>query len=378
MLLALWSAQGVVAQTDSGWDLKSRAYVGADFWHVEHSAPQGMSRKATFMADQNTAWQFRSPSPWYQLESELNWFGQGQWVLKARGNQATGTELNQLFYDHYMSPQLGVRVGIVDYRISWCRSFDTDNPWIRETDPFCSDNTIKLATDSAPGVQAYTVSTVGDYTVQTLVGLYRPLLGGYSPREYSDAILTPDDRVTKNHKYGVTVNAIHNLTATEWRLGWVGADQAAHYRGPRFQANSAQTVHLFFAGGSWQLHPKLKARVTLMNSHLRGHIVPLDGGQPIKPKVFKGSRVLELNYQHSPQHAFALAYSHYPFEQQSVYRWQHQSKSVSWRYDYNSAWFAALQISKAHNHIQSFDDLAPVKSGKPKAAAIGFRIGRKL
>lgn len=366
------------------WQLRTQVHMGADAWHIEHTPKDGPLAPAVFMPDGSNRWQFRNVSPWYVVQASLSQGLQSEWVLKARANQSVGARVDQLYYDHALSPKLGFRVGVVDYRATWCRVYDLDDPWVREADPFCSDQIIKVATASAPGLQAYTNLRWGRYQVQALAGFYQPKLLNYEPREFSDFLLLPDDRVTHNNKVGLTLNAMDMRTSTEWRLSWIYTDQSAQLAPNELSPLMAKldhAVHLWFAGVSWQLSPRTRARLTHMRSELSATISEFVPNQPTKvlhPSVTKQSTVLELNYQYSPVDAWSVSVSQYPFIERGAYEWKHKTFALGWRRDWSRHWFTAVQLTHAKNHIpySIYNDFAP--AGRHSALALGLRLGFKL
>lgn len=381
--LALLTSLELNAQ-ETDWQLKSNIYTGLDAWHIGHRPQNGPLAPTVFMPDSSTRWAYREVSPWYVIQATMGHSYRAAWVFKARANQSVGAKVDQLYYDHALSPRLGFRVGVVDYRATWCRVYDLDDPWVREADPFCSDKTIKLATASAPGLQAYSNMHWDRYQVQLLAGLYQPKLFSYEPQEFSDLLLLPDDRVTHNNKIGLTLNAIELRTSTEWRISWIYADQSARLAPSSFNPNPAKidhAVHLWFAGVSWQVSPRTRARLTHMRSDLRGTLTEFVPNQPDKllhPRVIKQSTVLELNYQHSPVDIWSISVSQYPFVERGAYEWKHRAVSLGWRRDWSRQWFTAVQLTHAKNQVpySIYPDFVP--AGQHSASGVGFRLGFKL
>jgi len=367
------------------WQLEAHVHMGVDAWSLKHQPTGGPLAPTVFMPDSNTRWQYREVSPWAVVQTNFRRGTHREWVLKGRANQSTGAKVDQLYYDHAVSPKLGLRAGVVDYRATWCRAYDLDDPWVREADPFCSTPIIKLATASAPGLQAYTNLHWGRYQVQALAGLYKPRLFNYEPREFSDLVLAPNDRVTHNTKLGLTLNAIDLYTSTEWRLSWIFTDQKASLSANDahpFPALITHKAHLLFGGLSWQVSARTRARITHMRSDLKATInvqtPPEIEPLVFHPRVFKASTVLELNYQHSAQDILSLSFSKYPFEERHAYEWHHKAISVGWRRDWSPRWYTAVQLSHAKNRVpySIYPDFVP--AGRHSAHAVGVRVGFKL
>ena len=380
--------QGAQAQSD--WHLHSHFQAGVDGWHIEHSAQDKTSRDNMYLADSETLWTYRPLSPWYTLQSQLDWGPQHQVVLRARANQVTGASVDQLYYSHAISPYLGFRAGVADYRSTWCREYDLDNPWIRESDPFCTNYRIKQPFASAPALQVYVNLDEGDYQVQGIAGIFRPRALGYAPREFGTAILPPHVNITQNHKQGLSLNVLNKASSTEWRLSWMGLDQRlfdpqAAISFPEYaagtQMNYRQKAGTFFAGVSWQLSPRLRSRLTHMHNALKAHceLLTPQAAPACEIRVRKKSTVLELNYQPAAADTVSLAVLKFPFSQSQVYKKTNQTVSASWRRDWSRHWFTALQWSQSRATVFYNDDFSTMSylPGTNSAWAAGIRSGYK-
>ncbi len=383
---------GAWAQVDG--DLKSTVQLGMDAWHIEHSATEPIKRSVLYMADSNNRWNYREASPWYTVQSQFNFNPDTHLVLYARANQGSGADVDQFYVDHALSPSLGIRTGVADYRATWCREYDLDNPWVREGDPFCSDRVIKQTTSSAPALQIYAHGTSGPYQWQGIVGLFRPRLFGYARREFGGWILRDSDQITKNHKYGVSLSAINTFTSTEWRFSWVGLDQRLFdpvfnqinhpdiY--PATQLNYHQQANTFFAGVSWQIEPRLRSRVTHMRSALQAHCEFLNpaAGPPCSNKFVKNSTVFELSYQLQATDVVSLALLKYPVEQVGGYERGHYNAAMAWRRDWGRGWFSALQLTRSQTAVYYNNDITrnqiPFIPGSSSAWGLGMRLGYQL
>lgn len=387
-------ASAAFAQSD--WDIKSSVQVGADAWHLSSAAADEPARRFLWMPNSASTWQYRDAAPWYTLQSQLRTGSQGEWVLRARGNQGYGSALDQLSYAHAISPTLGLRAGILDYRATWCREYDLDNPWVRETDPFCTVRFINLATASSPALQVYAKADVGDYQVQGVAGLYRPAALGFEPREFSNLLLPESATVTKNHKHALSVNAINTQTATQWRISWIGANQRLfdsalmQFNDPAFyarsQLNYEQAVSTYFVGVSWQLLPGLRSRLTHLNSQLRAQCEFLNpaAGDPEScgNRFYKSSIVWELGYQLSAADVLSLAASQYQSRQagtseQPKYEARNRSVSLAWRRDWPQGFFSAVQLTHARASVpyNRIPTDVPYIVGTTSAWGLGLRVG---
>ena len=377
------------AQTDG--QVKNTLQMGLDAWHLDYSHEDKPRQQRLLMADNKPAWKYREASPWLTLQSQVRMGTHGELELRARANQNYGGQIDQLSYAHAISPSLGLRAGVLDFRATWCRSHDTDNPWVRENDPFCTVKSTSDATASAPALQAYTVWETDAYQFQANAGLFRPKALGYAPREFNNLVLPPSAHVTQNNKQSLSVNALNKETATEWRLSWIGAHQRFFDSGlvpvnPGFaptQLNFDQNTNAYFAGVSWPLSRQLSARLTHLNSASKAHCEQFNpnSGPACTYQFKKSSTVLELNYQANPTDVLSLALTQYPAKQagtwggyDSVYR----SSSVSWRRNWTGDWFTAVQVTRANSLIRSNNSILSYAPGTASAWGLGLRLGYKL
>lgn len=384
--LGPWAPLPTWAQSD--WQLQNHFQVGVDAWHIDHSSEEPLTRRNMFLADSQTRWTYRELSPWYTAQSQLNFGPLQHVVLRARANQGSGGVLDQLYYDHGISPSLGFRIGVADYRATWCREYDLDNPWVRESDPFCSQRFIRLPLSSAPALQAYANTELGNYQIQAIGGLFRPRALGYAPREFSGAQLPDQVQITRNHKQTLALNALNKATSTEFRLSWVRIDQSLFdpqvrasnsQWGPFTEMNYHQASDIVFAGVSWQLSPRWRSRLTHMSRQLKARCDLL---QPLAvpecgERVESSSTVLEWNYQASQKDILSLAVVHFPFKQFNVYERTHRNMSVGWRHDRGQGWFGAVQLSHSRSAIPYSLDFSKIafQPGTASAWALGTRLG---
>lgn len=379
--------QGAQAQSD--WHVQSVFQTGVDAWHIEHSAEDKTTKSTMYLADSDTRWTFSKWSPWYSLQSQLNLGPRNQVVLRGRANQGLGSSLDQLYLDHAISPSLGFRAGIADYRATWCREYDLDNPWVRQSDPFCSHRYLRMSSSSAPAIQAYVNLELGQYQMQGVAGVFRPRAFGYAHREFGDFVVGNSHHITKNHKQAVSFNVIDKSSSTEWRLSWIGLNQSLFDSDsvqlndpsiyPSTQLNYHQKSNTYFAGVSWQVSPKLRSRLTHMSSLLKAQCVLLNplAGPPCTNNYQKSSTVLELNYQLRPTDMLSVSWVTFPVVQNNAYQRDHQSMSAAWRRDWGQGWFNALQLSHAQSETayNLTPQYVPYVPGLAKAWAAGFRLG---
>ena len=361
------------------------AQVGADAWQFSNGRPE-----ALLMMSTNTQWHYRPVSPWGTFSGTLMVSPKATMTLKVRSNQEMGSHVDELSVDWMLSPRLGLKAGVVDYKTSWCRTYDMGSPWVRENDPFCTVVSTSGPTGGAPGVQGYLNSSFGAYRMQGLIGTYSPLVFNYNTREFSN-IQPTSYRVTKNSKQGVSVSVLNLDTATEFRLGLLGAQQSADvygaWQGGAYQIN--QTYGIVFAGASFYLTPKLNMRMQALRHRMENKSV-----SPVNspwPHTFQGanqarySKVMELNYQANTNNLVALAISRYDMDQMSQvtnypfpgytgydYAYQQGGISVAWRRDWGVGVFSVIQLTRSHFLLR---DVYYQQDRAASANGLGMRLG---
>ena len=363
------------------------AQVGLDGWQFSSGKPERLLMMST-----NTQWHYNPVSPWGTLNGRLMLSPKATLSLKARSNQAMGSRVDEFSADWAVSPKFGLKVGVVDYKTSWCRTYDIDSPWVRENDPFCTVVSTSGPSGGAPGVQAYVNIPVGGYRVQGIAGVYNPLLMNYDTHEFSNinyAFYT----VEKNKKQGASLSVLNLETATEFRLGLLGAQESARASEAWYRESFRieQTYGVVFAGLSFYVTPKLNVRLQTLR-HMAENKHVSDPGST-RPHIWRGinlkrtSNVMELNYQMSAQDMFALAVSGYDFGTSWIetnapfpgytyrpdYAQYHQrAMSVAWRREWSRGVFTAMQVTRSRFTRQ--DSYLGIDRAA-SADGLGLRIG---
>ena len=193
-LLSLCTSLEVKA-FDETQDSKWTGQVGLDYWQLKPSVSKdsapGYSEENTNLLLPNaaTTWNYKDLSAYANLMGTKQITNSISVSLKARANQTVGMRIDEASVQYNLSPTFGARVGIVNYKTSWCRPYEPDNGWIREIEAICVTPQFLDVTGGAPGAQLFANNTWGDYLVQSQVGIYRPLEFNYAPKEYGNLSL---------------------------------------------------------------------------------------------------------------------------------------------------------------------------------------------
>ena len=413
MMLLMLTNKTTTAQTvesplkenSTFWDEVRSSHViqvGVDTWNLNKSlGPTGIidSTRHLNLADSQPHGNYKSSSPWIKVDAQAR-LANATFRFRFDQNQSVGTRIDELSAD-LSRYDLGVRAGVLGYKVSWCRTQDVDSPWMRENDPFCVVDTTSAAIKAAPGLQAYINTLIGSYKIQSLVGIYRPLFGNFNPKEFSEFV-SPDLRVVVNKKYGASINAIDLNAGTEVRLSYLRSDQMANeimLNDPTQRLD--QTTDIAYAAISAYVTSLINVRLSRFQS--RGHVdykFPIGYAKPgdYYPDVFETfdrkriSNVIELNYQHSARDVISLAYSQYDvsdtyqsirqespsdpphYLEASNIKYKNISQSIAWRRDWQKGVFTVVQATfadLAYPLTNSTTSLYAHSTGR----ALGLRLG---
>jgi hypothetical protein len=384
-------------------DVSARAttQIGLDYWHLNPSVESGSNNRRFFLANNTSQWNYKNLSPWMTVNGKLEVASKVAISLKFRADQSSGLRIDELNADYAVSPSLGIRAGVLDYKVSWCRRYEIDLPWVRENDPFCTVRTTGRAIGAAPGLQVYGQTFFDDYRIQAVAGVFRPKAFSYDKDEFTNYEMDEFSTVQVNNKRGASVSAVNVNTGTEFRLSWQGSDQRARIAYPDTNAKKLQQkVDLLYGGFSYYLKDGLSIRATYLKSNAKSgdYLYEEDPWQqyPINPfnsKQVRVSKTLEFIYQMDAANIFAFAasrydfkindkayrYNHFPLidlDFESDWRFRNDSFSLGWRRDWRKGLFTSLQLTTvktkqvvSQNKRQNF---------KGHAHALGLRLGYRF
>ena len=390
------------------WDdviTSHKIQTGLDTWILKKNlGPIGFyDRDAMlYLADSQPVHNYHNPSAWLKADVSAQ---TGNLIFRLRydNNQSLGSRIDELSLD-WSRHAIGLRAGILSYKVSWCRTHDVDAPWIRENDPFCAAHTTSNPIKSSPGFQIYANTQISTFKVQSVAGLYRPLQFNYDTKEftsYNDAA----HHVIQNNKHGLSFNAIDLETGLELRLSFLQSNQMANYAKPQYPTTRTdQNTNARFIAISKNITPVLNLRLSQFNStensknkYPEGFVTAGD----TDPALFyilnreRISKVLELNYQHTARDVFSLAYSKYDaidldqnlvrsspspaikYTQQRINNFNNTSKSIGWRRDWQKGIFTVVQITRAdlRQTTDNIPGITAIQYSESMGKALGFRLG---
>lgn len=375
--------------------------VGVDAWDIRTSATEDTkanmnSLSRLQLANSYPQWDFRSVAPWVRFDGGLRIGSDVLLNMKYRADQSSASRLDEASVD-WAFHTYGVKVGVVDPKISWCRTYDVDSPWARETNPYCTIKPLAFARGSAPGVQTYGNFIAGDYSLQAIVGTYRPLMLGYEPRATPTITVASSATVTERVKTGMALSATNLRSGTEFRLSLM-RDAYSVYR-PILGTSPARktdfSADVLFVGASWQITPKVSVRGSYFTYSGDLYYNEFDRIEYVSlfDEKLDSSKTVELNFQANSKNIYSIGYSVSSLNiDQYLYELKGNSvvsksankgapiftttnTAISWRRDWSGGLFTVLQLSDARvNQSDSSKGVRLSSNGR----AIGMRLGYRF
>ena len=377
--------------------MRTTVIGGLDFWALDPQKPlpPEVGRDLVLgsaledhlrlgLPDADNQWQHRPVSPWLRVSSQLrlnaNWEASIQW----RADQLMGAHVDVARLDWAPSPFMGVRTGVVNFNTNWCRTYDVDSPWIAEPDVFCRANDYMRMNNSAPGVQVYTNTGLGNYQVQAIAGLYRPRWLSYDTDEFgfNTAKLRSNFKFESNRKQSLALNILHLETGTQTRLGILRSEQSGRYI-PKLQADDRDRDNFVknqYAAIDAYVRPKIRLKYTRSVYTSRNFY----SGLMINPEKNK-SETVEWVYEPSATDLLAVGWSRFviaaaiqdplnPQTGQAVLQGDYYySKQTSWMASWRHQWGKGMHSSLQWTHAQQVNGYEGRR--RPRSGdALGLRV----
>ena len=375
--------------------------MGVDAWHIDSSAQEDTTANMNSLsrlqlANSYPVWHYRNPAEWLRFEGALRVGRDTLMTLKYRSDQSTGSRLDEASVD-WAFRTYGVKLGVVDPKISWCRTYDMDSPWVRENNPFCSIQPLNFTKASAPGAQSYANFIAAGYSFQAIAGVYRPLWFNYAPHESPTITLASQSTINTHTKSGLALSATNLRNGTEFRLGVLRDDFQSNRESINQSVpyNNDVRSDVLFLGGNWYATSKLALRVTHFTySGYRARTMR-DVVHYLKEEQWSQYKAtsLETNYQVNARDVLSASHVVYTFNSDTTtYGLQSgasvivsaysgtphfvtRNLSLSWRRDWGQGLFTVLQMSNAKT--DQFDASLNQQISS-HGQALGLRVGYRF
>jgi hypothetical protein len=376
-----WAQEPAHAQGVLNWQ------VAEDFWSIRRNVGPDTHEyirpsEYLFLPDSNIQWTYRNPSTSVQVAGVKRLGANLQLDIKFRANQQVGAKLDQFGLSYEISSMWGWRAGIVDYRTTWCQTYEPDSPWIYIPTLSCENHNFLDTAGGAPGVQTYINLEVSDqYRVQALLGVYDPLKFNYATQEFGLYQPSQEYAVLRNQKWGASLNVLDDYTGTEYRLSWIRARQLAWSPESSLLFYTHQRTDMLYAA----MQQTLAERWNVVGSHtwrqFKNYCV--DTSQAScegAVALVGGMTTLEAVYLWDARNSVGLAYSKY----QVLATWAdtgsefaheaHRALAVSWRKNWTHHWFSVVQWQRSDQVLGYYNTVDFPSMGVILGVRVGYRF----
>jgi hypothetical protein len=334
--------------------------TGVDLWSV----PGGQVR---YLPNYSTPNPWQNASPWVRGQGSYQ-LGDIALTAAGRWDAVNGGRVDRLDADVRLSASAGVRVGVLPYRVGWCRTYDPASPWMSEPDAFCRFSGLNELATGAFGAQAYQSAMLGGWLVDGMAGVYAPKVDGQVNGLGPYVKVGPD---VAHSKWGASVNALHLATGIQTRAAWLRTHQVQDSTAGSYQRRIDYDTYYIAAEGS--ITPALD---------LRGSVSAYVGDQLNPANLYQWdgrSTTVELIYKPATGHSLALGLSEY-VNKTTYAKAPHDqslrvpSTSLAWRFDLPSGMYAVLQATHSKDQSTTRQGVATLRAGD----AYGVRVGRNF
>ena len=340
------------------------ATVGVDAWHVPEASARYLPN---YSLPEGYTWQ--PISHWargtlqHQIETDL-----GPVAITAQGqyNSLIGHRIDRLDAAMRVSDNAGVRVGVLPYKVSWCRTHDNANPWMAEPDAFCRFHGLSEMAQGAFGAQAFHSALVQGWLLDTMVGVYRPEV------DAQDKGLGPYVKVGPNSshkKMGASINALHLASGIQARAAWLNTLQ--NQKSDTGGYERRLDYDTLYAAIEGNVTPKL---------NMRGSVAAYVGDQTNPANRFSWdgrSTTIEAIYKPVSGHSVALGLSKYTnittySKAPNHQRLEVPSLTLAWRTDWADGVHTVVQATRTVDESTTRQGALTARSGN----AVGVRLAK--
>jgi hypothetical protein len=394
VLLAVVHLGAFAQSPDSFASTKWSYQLGSDAWALDASKKKDTEKSYVednsnlLLPNSYTQWPYQDVSGYGRLTGSLQLGSGVEASVKVRADQTIGFRVDEAFAQKNISPFFGIRAGVVDYKTSWCRTYESDTVWIREVEVICNTPQFRDVTGGAPGVQIVINNTAGNYLIQSQAGIYRPLLLDFAPKEFGNVVPGADYRVDRNDKLGLNVNLVNLETALEARVSYIQAIQRAY--SPELQGTTKQASDLIYIGLSFPFSSRVNVRGThvlqLLQNTCRSEDATLAMGSAcnLNRNDRKTSTSLEIIYQVGVTDVVSLGVNEFNlssqqtlfnstldvYAQADLFSIKSRQISMAWRRDWGNGYYSVVQVLESEQKTQSQSSSYPSNGW-----GLGLRLG---
>lgn len=400
--LGLAACTSVYAQTNAedGNQARWSYQLGSDAWHISASTETDSNlglvdeRSSLLLPDTKTKWDFKKLSAYGWLIGHKPITRDTTFTFKVQANQTFGLRVDEAQIEHLISPYLGFRLGVVDYKTSWCRTYESNSIWIRDVEPICNFQDFRDVTGGAPGAQVFIQNTWGAYLVQAQAGIYRPLLLNYAPQEFGYFVPAPSPEdpyiVQSNKKAGININVLNLDTAVEARVSFIKGTHQAFTPDADKLGTVKQSSDAIYAAVLFPITQTVSGRVTRFQQSQDATClseVARIGACNLNYNYKKAFNSVEITSAISSKDAIGIGLSESTYNYiASVflsYDFYFKDKSretkikqinLAWRHDWTGGIFTNVQLIKAI-HATDLTSSAISTHTPSHGYAIGMRLG---
>lgn len=366
--------------------------IGADAWALDASKKNDTEKSYVednsnlLLPNSYNQWPYQDFSGYGRLTGSLQLGSGVEASVKVRADQTVGFRVDEAFAQKNISPFLGIRAGVVDYKTSWCRTYESDTVWIREVEVICNTPQFRDVTGGAPGAQILVNNTLGNYLIQSQAGIYRPLFLDFAQREFGNVVPGSDYRVDRNDKLGLNVNVVNLETALEARVSYIQAIQRAY--SPELLGTTKQASDLIYLGLSFPLSHQLNFRTThvlqILKATCRSEVAQLGSACNLNRSDKKISTSFELTYRLDMADALSVGFNELDwqsqetwftpasdlFAQADLFSVASRQISIAWRREWGSGFHSVVQALQSVQKTQR-EGISYPSNGW----ALGVRLG---
>ena len=381
-LAGCWSSLASASTGEAprdGFRIRSDLFVGMDAWSLNPSVDEDSSFETglwdnTWLMLPNAATEhtYRPVSPFLRYQAAVKLSRDWSSELKFRADQNFGAVFDELALTWQPSPQLGARVGVLDFKTTWCRTYDVDSHWMREPDSFCTFNQIKDGVAGAPGMQLISQNRSNDQLLTVVAGVYDTMLLDYETDEFSNFFTSRQMQVLENQKHGLSVSWLNTYSGNEIRASWLRSDQVA--RDPNLVAPVEQSADLFYLGATqhWGTRHQMRYVYTRFLSDRAFRIAGTDRAPQVDVNSLsdqRDSHALEWLYQWDALNRWSMGASLFEmraketvviegetFRSDPFFKLKHHGFYVGWRRELNRNMFVTAQamwVSQRHAYYDA-------------------------